>query len=284
VDQALENTLWDVDQQWLCAGPYQKPYQDCVKFRSGYWAPDFFEIQSAGTLRNKPEMVASQIAVDPGMGVRPYPADFKLVAIYGDVAIGTDHTDFQTRRPDGTYAFTADSHCLRIFVKENVGWRPAAAALVPVIPPARGGSEMLSGAVGTRPADEQVQKDLADLDQKWMEAVRTKNLDYIKTLYTENWVEILGWNPTVVLNKEGALQRIPKLEFKTGEGVFPDQLKLMALYGGVALAADRRIRKVVDASGRLTSTTYRGLLVFVKEGSQWKVAADAVVPVLAASK
>jgi hypothetical protein len=32
----LESALWDVDQQWLCDGPYQKPYQDCVKFRSTY--------------------------------------------------------------------------------------------------------------------------------------------------------------------------------------------------------------------------------------------------------
>ena len=28
---SLENTLWDVDQQWLCDGPYQKPYTECVK-------------------------------------------------------------------------------------------------------------------------------------------------------------------------------------------------------------------------------------------------------------
>ena len=27
---SLEKTLWDVDQQWLCDGPYQKPYQGCV--------------------------------------------------------------------------------------------------------------------------------------------------------------------------------------------------------------------------------------------------------------
>ena len=49
---SLEKTLWDVDQQWLCDGPYQKPYQDCVKFRSTYWVDGFFEVQSAGTLRN----------------------------------------------------------------------------------------------------------------------------------------------------------------------------------------------------------------------------------------
>ena len=61
---SLENTLWDVDQQWLCDGPYQKPYAECVKFRSQYWVDGFFEVQSGGTLRNKEEMVASQSAAN----------------------------------------------------------------------------------------------------------------------------------------------------------------------------------------------------------------------------
>ena len=134
----LENTLWDVDQQWLCDGPYQKPYAECVKFRSQYWVDGFFEVQSGGTLRNKEEMVATQSAANPVTGVRPFPADFRLVAVYGDVALGTDHTDFKTARPDGTIPFTSDSHCLRVFVRQNGVWRPAAAALVPVIPPTRG--------------------------------------------------------------------------------------------------------------------------------------------------
>src|SRR6267154_6789883 len=71
----LETTLWDVDQQWLCDGPYQKPYAECVKFRSQYWVDGFFEVQSGGTLRNKEEMVASQSAASPVAGVRPFPAD-----------------------------------------------------------------------------------------------------------------------------------------------------------------------------------------------------------------
>src|SRR6202162_6686482 len=101
----LENTLWDVDQQWLCDGPYQKPYAECVKFRSQYWVDGFFEVQSGGTLRNKEEMVATQSAANPATGVRPFPADFRLVAVYGGVALGTGHTDFKTGRPDGRITF-----------------------------------------------------------------------------------------------------------------------------------------------------------------------------------
>jgi len=276
---SLENTLWDVDQQWLCDGPYQKSYTECVKFRSQYWVDGFFEVQSGGTLRNKLEMVTTQSAADPAKGVRPYPADFRLVAVYGDVALGTDHTDFKTVRPDGSYAFTADSHCLGVFVKQDSVWRPAAAALVPVIPPTEANAKM-SGAANTKSPDEKLEKELAEIDLKWMDAVRTTKLDYLKQMYAERWFEILGWIPTVVLNKPAALERVAKLNYKPGEGLFADQFKLMAVYGDVALATDRRIRKLTDASGNIASTPHRALLVFVKENGQWKVAADAAVPMM----
>ena len=277
----LETTLWDVDQQWLCDGPYQKPYPDCVKFRSTYWVDGFFEVQSGGTFRNKQEMVATQMAADPAKGVRPYPADFRLVAVYGDIAIATDHTDFKTMRPDGSYAFAADSHCLRVFVKQNGEWRPAAAGLVPVIPPAEASFKM-SGAMSTKNPDEKLEKELADLDQKWEDAVRTTKLDFLRQFYADRWVEILGWDPTRVLTKPMALDRVAKLNLKPGEGIFADQFKLMSVYGDVALASDRKIRKIMDSSGKLVSTTHRSVLVFVKENGQWKIAADAVVPVVEA--
>jgi len=276
----LEKTLWDVDQQWLCDGPYQKPYAECVKFRSNYWVDGFFEVQSGGTLRNKEEMVASQSAANPVTGVRPFPADFRLVAVYGEVAIGTDHTDFKTARPDGSIPFTSDSHCLRVFVKVNGTWRPAAAGLVPVIPPTEANTKM-TGAMSTKSPDEKLEKELEAIDLKWMDAVRTAKTDYLKEMYTDKWIEIIGWIPTVVLNKPMALERVAHLNYKPGEGLFADQFKLMSVYGDVALATDRRIRKIADASGKIVSTTHRTVLVFAKEKGQWKVAADAAVPVLA---
>jgi ketosteroid isomerase-like protein len=49
----------------------------------------------------------------------------------------------------------------------------------------------------------------------------------------------------------------------------------------VALATDRRVRKIADAKGTLVSTPHRALLVFVKENGGWKIAADAAVPTIA---
>jgi ketosteroid isomerase-like protein len=240
----------------------------------------FFEVQSGGTLRNKEEMVATQSAANPVTGVRPFPADFRLVAVYGDVALGTDHTDFKTARPDGTIPFTSDSHCLRVFVRQNGVWRPGAAALVPVIPPSEA-SAKTSGAKSTKSPDEKLEKELAEMDQKWMEAIRAGKTEYQKQNYTEKWFEILGWLPTVVLTKPAAMERVAHLNFKPGEGIFVDQFKLMAVYGDVALATDRRIRKVADAKGAIVSTPHRALIVFVKENGQWKIAADAAVPTIA---
>jgi ketosteroid isomerase-like protein len=277
----LEKTLWDVDQQWLCDGAYQKPYAECVKFRSQYWVDGFFEVQSGGTLRNKEEMVATQSAANPATGVRPFPADFRLMAVYGDVALGTDHTDFKTARPDGTIPFTSDSHCLRVFVRVNGTWRPAAAGLVPVIPPTESNYKT-SGAVSTKSPDAKLEKELSEIDQKWMDAVRTGKIDYLKGMYEDKWFEILGWIPTVVLTKPMAMERVAHLNYKPGEGLFADEFRLMSVYGDVALATDRRIRKIADANGTIVSTPHRAVLVFVKENGQWKVAADAAVPTMAA--
>src|ERR1700733_8954350 len=103
-------------------------------------------------------------------------------------------------------------------------------------------------------------------------------------MYADKWFEIIGWIPTVVLNKPMAMERVAHLNYKPGEGLFADQFKLMAVYGDVALATDRRIRKIADAHGNIVSTPHRALLVFVKQGGQWKVAADAAAPTIAAGE
>jgi Domain of unknown function (DUF4440) len=126
----LEKMLWDADQQWLCSGPYQKPHKDCVQFRSQYWADQFFEIYPSGQVQTKAEMVASQSAQNPAPGTGPYPQDFKLMAVYGNIALATDLTRFKTVDAHGNLAFTSQARVLRIFVKEKGKWRPASAALV----------------------------------------------------------------------------------------------------------------------------------------------------------
>jgi hypothetical protein len=134
----LEKTLWGVEQEWLCSSgnsPHHKDYKDCVNFRSQFWPDTFFEISVKGEVQTKKQMIASQMAAATSHvdGVGPYPHDFKLRAVYGDVALATDVTDFKTADAHGKLSFTSKTTVLRMFVKQNGRWRPAGAALVPVV-------------------------------------------------------------------------------------------------------------------------------------------------------
>jgi Domain of unknown function (DUF4440) len=136
----LEKVLWDADQQWLCssgAGPYHKDIKDCVEFRSKYWVDQFFEVGATGKISTGAEMVASQTAGIPThvSGVGPYPDSFKLMAVYGNFAMATDHTRFKTVDSNGKPSFTSEVTFLRLFVKENGKWRPAGGAAVPIVAP-----------------------------------------------------------------------------------------------------------------------------------------------------
>jgi len=131
----FEKTLWDADQQWLCsagATPYYKVYKDCIEFRNKYWTDQFFEISLEGKVQTKAEMIATQMAAHPAPGVGPHPDDFKLMAVYGNFALATDHTFLARQNVDGKLSGT-DVRVLRLFAKENGTWRPAGAALVPIV-------------------------------------------------------------------------------------------------------------------------------------------------------
>ena len=131
---ALEKELWDADQQWLCssgAGPYHKDYKECIEFRNQYWTDQFFEISPEGQVQSKAQMIAAQRAAHPSPGVGPYPDDFKLMAVYGNFALATDHTRLKRQSADGKVS-EIEVRVLRMFAKENGKWRPAGAALVPI--------------------------------------------------------------------------------------------------------------------------------------------------------
>jgi hypothetical protein len=131
----LEKTLWDVDQQWLCSGgatPYHQEYKECIEFRNEFWAKQFFEVSIKGEVQTKSEMIARQRAAHPSKGVGPHPKEFKLMAVYPNFALATDHTFLQAESTDGKVNGT-DTRVLRMFVKEDGKWRPAGAALVPIV-------------------------------------------------------------------------------------------------------------------------------------------------------
>jgi hypothetical protein len=283
----LEKLLWDADQEWLCAGPYQKPPKDCVESRANFWGEQFFEI-GGGSVMSKAEMVASQTAAAPktvpGTGLNGvFPGDFKLRAVYGNFALATDRTAFKTVDASGLPTFTRESRWLRLFIYENGRWRPAAGAGVPVIRGALPASPAQLTGGNHRSPNEQLEKELAAIDTKWLDSAMHQRWDYLNELFTDQWFEILGWDPTTDVTKAYAQEAIlkPRPNAKPGEGVFPDQFQLWAIYGDVALATDRRTRHWTDANGNAVTTPHRTLLVFVKQDGEWKSAATALVPYVA---
>ncbi|PYU18129.1 MAG: hypothetical protein DMG30_28985 [Acidobacteria bacterium] len=108
-----------------------------MNFRAQYWADQFFEIGQSGKVQTKAEMVAGQTAnakahSDVVRGQGPNPQEFILMAVYGDIALATDHTIFKAPDASGKLTVTGEATVLRMFVRENGKWRPAGAALVPL--------------------------------------------------------------------------------------------------------------------------------------------------------
>jgi len=134
----LEKQLADINDQWVCAHKYHKDHaQDCVDFKNQIWPSTFFEISMQGEVTDKQEMVKRQTAtatahpVSPG-DAGPNPQDFKLMAVYGNVALATDRTVFKVANDSGKITVRDQATVLRIFTKLNGKWVPAGAALVPV--------------------------------------------------------------------------------------------------------------------------------------------------------
>ena len=134
----LEKQLADINDQWVCAHKYHKNHgMDCVDFKKQIWPEKFFEISREGEITDKAEMVKRQTAraievpTMPG-DAGPNPQEFILRAVYGNVAIATDHTIFKAPDKSGKVVVTDEASVLRLFVKLNGKWVPAGAALVPI--------------------------------------------------------------------------------------------------------------------------------------------------------
>lgn len=135
----LEKQLADINDQWVCAHKYHKDHaMDCVDFKNKIWPETFFEVGRQGQVETKQEMVKRQTAtaqahpVSPGDS-GPNPQDFKLMAVYGNVALATDRTVFKVADDSGKISVRNEASVLRMFVKLNGKWVPAGAALVPIV-------------------------------------------------------------------------------------------------------------------------------------------------------
>ena len=126
-----------------------------------------------------------------------------------------------------------------------------------------------------------LEKQLWELDQKWLLAARSKKpgMDYLNQLFDDQFFEVIRKGQLV--NKSQLIDMLGKAKLSTGQGAYPDQFKLMAFYGDVAFVTDRTtlLGSVYgDAPGDV-SGQYRVVRVFVKKNNQWKAVMASLVPI-----
>lgn len=119
----LEQQLWPIEQQWLRAEHDQK-----LEFLKQLWTDQFFDVLSGGLQITREDMLNRLAHANPKPGSGGFPDDFKVMAVYGNVVLATDHTTIKGMGPvDGEY------RAIRMFVKENGKWKVAGAALVRIV-------------------------------------------------------------------------------------------------------------------------------------------------------
>jgi hypothetical protein len=121
----LEEQLWQIEQDWLKAEHDQK--MDSLR---DLWTDQFFDILPGGVQITKQAMLKRLAAGTPKPGSGAFPDSFKLEAVYGNVALATDHTTLKDLGPA-----TGEYRVLRMFVKEKGKWKVAGAALVRIVAP-----------------------------------------------------------------------------------------------------------------------------------------------------
>jgi hypothetical protein len=129
---ALEKELYALELKWMKAE--HDKIMDGVDSMNEMWLDTFFDILPNGQVVNKHEMMDMMNKADARPGTGAFPDTFKIRAIYGNVALATDHTTLKGVDANGKIVVTREMRVLRMFVKDKGKWRVAGAGLVTVAP------------------------------------------------------------------------------------------------------------------------------------------------------
>lgn len=131
VNAALEKELFAIELKWMKAEFDKK--MDGPDSMGELWTDDFFDVLPGGKVVNKQEMMELMGKTDRQPGTGAFPDHFKLRAVYGNVALATDHTTIKGVDANGKIVVVREMGVLRMFVKEKGKWRVAGAGLVPIV-------------------------------------------------------------------------------------------------------------------------------------------------------
>jgi Domain of unknown function (DUF4440) len=128
---ALEKELFALELKWMKAEFDKK--MSGPDSMGELWTDDFFDVLPGGRVVNKQEMMDLMAKADRQPGTGAFPDHFKLMAVYGNVALATDHTVIKGVDANGKIVVIREMGVLRMFVKEKGKWRVAGAGLVPIV-------------------------------------------------------------------------------------------------------------------------------------------------------
>lgn len=131
VTPALEKELFAIELKWMKAEFDKK--MDGPDSMGELWTDEFFDVLPGGTVVNKQEMMDLMGKTDRQPGTGAFPDHFKLRAVYGNVALATDHTALKGVDAKGNIVVVREMGVLRMFVKEKGKWKVAGAGLVPIV-------------------------------------------------------------------------------------------------------------------------------------------------------
>ena len=270
----LQKQLWALDQQWLYDVQNRK-----MDLLNQMWTDQFVETLPGGKVVNKAEQMKMLATVPRKPGTGSTRSGFRLLADYGNVVLATDHMTQKGTKAYG-HDITGGYQTVRVFVKEDGKWRGAESALCRIgLPSSMAASHATDEKTVSSARHAGLEKQLWNIEQKWLEAARTQNLDVLKQLWTNQFFEMLPGGHSV--NKSELLDMLAKTDRGPGIGAFPDDFKLRANYGNFAIATDHTTLKGVSLAGQNLSGKYRVVRFFVKEHGTWKVAGAAFIAITA---
>jgi ketosteroid isomerase-like protein len=262
----IEHELKDLDQKWLHAATIQD-----IAFLKELFGDGMFEVQRGGVVETGEEM--RKVIGTPGRHIQIDIDDVVVRGIYGDTAIITDRTTQQGTAPDGRKV-SGEYTVMRILQKQAGKWRALGAQMTP-LKPSTSATPMTHETEPTVPNNE-TEKELIDIDHKWVDAATNGDTGYLKGLFTDRMFEVGGDGR--VSDADALLKGIGARKPGQFEG-YCDQIQIRGIYGDTAMLTDRRVLKGKSTNGQAIDAQWRVTRVLVKQNGKWRAAASALTAI-----
>ena len=263
---AIEQELKELDQKWLHAATVQD-----IAFLQELFGEGMFEVQRGGVVETGEEM--RKVIGTPGRHIQIDIDDVVVRGVYGDTAIITDRTVQQGTAPDGRKV-SGEYTVMRILQKQAGTWRARGAQMTP-LKSSTSATPMTHETEPTVPKN-RAEKELIDIDHKWVDAATKGDANYLKGLFTDRMFEVGGDGR--VSDADALLKGIGARKPGQLEG-YCDQIQIRGIYGDTAVLTERRVLQGQSADGQAIDAQWRVTRVFVKQNGKWRAAASALTAI-----